>query len=255
MASVLYWDPFSGISGDMAVGALLALGADWNAIREAIDALAIDTLTVDHGVVSRGAVEAARFQVSWTPSDPPVHRHLAEILEIVQRAELPPRIQRRMETTFRVLAEAEARIHGQSPDAVHLHEVGAEDSIADIVATMVALDSLHVEHCVVGPIATGWGWTQGAHGPLPVPAPATLELLKGFIVTSGYEAVELTTPTGAALLHGIGAVSQMAMPRGRLRAVGYGAGRRDLSHPNVLRAVLLDVDAEGEGVYGGNGAA
>ncbi|MCY0880161.1 MAG: LarC family nickel insertion protein [Firmicutes bacterium] len=250
MSTVLFWDPFSGISGDMAVGSLLSLGADWDAVQRAMAALEIPGLSVNRQVVRRGAVEATRFEVTWIAENPPQHRHLSQIRDILERAQFSPKVQRILRATFEALAEAEARIHGEDPEAVHLHEVGAEDSIADIVAAAVAFESLGVDRCVVGPIAVGSGWTEGAHGALPVPAPATLELLRGRRLTAGPANVELTTPTGAALLYGLGAASAEHMPPGTLVAIGYGAGARDLAHPNVLRALLLEIDDEAEGSHG-----
>lgn len=239
MARSVYWDPFSGLAGDMMVGALLGLGAPWIAVEEALLSMNVKGLAVAQRTVSRGGIAAIKFEVTWVAEEHPVHRHLPDILEMVAKADLSAGASRRAERTFYALAEAEARIHGSHVETVHLHEVGGEDSIADIVAACVAFEALEVDECWVGPIATGSGWTTGAHGRIPVPAPATLELLLGFRVHHGETLAELTTPTGAALLHGFDAISLASIPAGTIVAIGYGAGTRELAHPNVTRAILL----------------
>ncbi len=239
MSRIMYWDPFSGLAGDMIVGALLALGAPWEAVEDAVLAMNVEGLEVSRESVSRGGIHAIKFEVAWVTKEHPIHRHLPEILEMVDKARLESGAARQAHRTFLALAEAEARIHGSPLEAVHLHEVGAEDSIADIVAASAAYDALDVTGCWVGPITTGTGWTRSAHGKIPVPAPATLELLRGFRVLYGETQAELTTPTGAALMHGFSAGSVDAMPRGIVEAVGYGAGTWELEHPNVTRAILL----------------
>lgn len=240
MARSVYWDPFSGLAGDMIVGALLGLGAPWTAIEEAVLSMNVEGLAVSHRSVSRGGVAAIKFEVTWAAAEHPIHRHLPDILEMVGRAQLNPVALHQAERAFTALAEAEARIHGSRLEEVHLHEVGAEDSIADIVAACAAYDALGVDRCWVGPIATGSGWTIGAHGRIPVPAPATLELLRRFRVSYGETQAELTTPTGAALMHGFNAQVLGAMPDGIIEAIGYGAGTRELEHPNVTRVILLN---------------
>lgn len=239
MARILYWDPFSGLAGDMIVGALLALGAPWEAVEDAVLAMNVEGLEVSRKSVLRGGIQAIKFEVAWVSNEHPIHRHLPEILEMVEKAHLEPGAAHQAHRAFLSLAEAEARIHGSSLEEVHLHEVGAEDSIADIVAACAAYHALEVTECWVGPITTGTGWTRGAHGRIPVPAPATLELLRGFRVLYGETPAELTTPTGAALMHGLSATSVSAMPGGIVEAVGHGAGTRELDHPNVTRAILL----------------
>lgn len=251
MAVTLYLDAFSGMAGDMVVGALLSLGASWQAVEEGVRSLDVPGLTISHGTVNKGGVEAVKFDVAW-PAGPLHHRHLPEILEHVARAGLSSGIERRAQTAFEALAVAEARIHGLTKESVHLHEVGAEDSIADVVAASIAFEEVGPERCFVGPIPTGQGWTRSAHGRIPIPAPATLELLRGFRTKAGRVSRELTTPTGAALLSAFQAQSVPGMPEGVVSGIGYGAGTMDLEHPNILRAVVLDgvSDAERRAAHG-----
>lgn len=239
MVRSVYWDPFSGLAGDMIVGALLGLGACWEAVEDAVLSMNIVGLSVSHRAVLRGGIDAIKFDVTWPGKAHPIHRYLPDILEMVDKAQLKPGASYSAKRAFRALAEAEAHIHGSRIEDVHLHEVGAEDSIADIVAACVAYDVLALDECWVGPIVTGSGWTTGAHGKIPVPAPATLELLRGFQVIFGGGETELTTPTGAALMLGFNAKTLVAMPNGTIETIGYGAGTRELLRPNVARAVLL----------------
>lgn len=147
MARGVYWDPFSGLAGDMIVGALLGLGASWAMVEDAVLSMNVEGLTVSHRSVSRVGVAAIQFEVTWEAGDHPVHRHLPEILEMVADAQLSPGAAQRAKTAFHALAEAEAHIHGSQLEAVQLHEVGADDSIADIVAASVAFDALGVDGC------------------------------------------------------------------------------------------------------------
>jgi uncharacterized protein (TIGR00299 family) protein len=240
MSRVLYWDPFSGIAGDMIVAALLDLGVPWEAVAEAVAAMNVPGLAVAHERVIRHGIAAERFIVEWERPAHPRHRHLSDILALLEASGLSEGVRSRAATAFRYLAEAEAAVHGASVEAVHLHEVGAEDSIADIVAASAAFETLGVSRCQVGPINLGSGWATGAHGWIPVPGPATLALLKGYRVFQGDSAVELTTPTGAALLRAFGAVSVDGMPVLAVDRIGYGAGTRETERPNVVRAILGD---------------
>nr|WP_275107247.1 LarC family nickel insertion protein [Sulfobacillus harzensis] len=242
----MYFDAFSGIAGDMVVGALLSLGASWAAVEDGVRSLEVAGLSIAQRPVNKGGVEAVKFDVEW-PSGTLQHRHLPEILERLARAGLPQGVAQRARAAFEALAFAEARIHGISMEAVHLHEVGAEDSIADIVAASVAFEDLAPDQCMVGPIPTGSGWTLSAHGRIPIPAPATLELLRGFRTRAGGVSRELTTPTGAALLSAFHAQSVSEMPEGVVSGIGYGAGTMDLAHPNILRAVFLEMESDPTG--------
>lgn len=228
-------EPFAGIAGDMMVGALLHAGAPFAAVREALDALGLEGFEVGEREVLRCGVAARKFSVAHREGHH--HRGLAAILRMLDGASLPARTRDRAVAAFRALGEAEARIHGVPVDEVHFHEVGAVDSICDIVGAAAALDALGVErvHCRALPLSAGTVAT--AHGLLPVPAPATLELLRGRPVReSGLEG-ELVTPTGAAM---VAAWCEAGPPPAFVPAtIGYGAGDRDPEgYPNVCRVTV-----------------
>jgi uncharacterized protein (TIGR00299 family) protein len=231
-----YLDAFSGISGDMTVGALLDAGAPSDALLAALHSL--DTgawFEVEKTV--RGGVTASKFRVHV--GDQPVqHRHLSHILEMIAKAPLSPRAQAAASAVFLRLGEAEAGVHGVPVEKVHFHEVGAVDSIADIVGACVALDLLDISEVHASAINVGSGTVQTEHGLLPVPAPATASLLAGKPIYSRGPEVELTTPTGAALAVTL-ASSFGPLPAMRISSIGHGAGDRDFKqHANVLRVLI-----------------
>jgi len=239
-----YFDTFSGISGDMTVGALLDLGLPLAELRSAIAGLGLEgcELVLDHR--EHGAIRAAKFEVRTNAAAS--ERTFATIRAILERGSLAAAVRDRALAAFRALAEAEGRIHGVAPEQVHFHEVGGIDSIADIVGAALGIERLGITTIYVGPLPLGSGTVTSRHGPLPVPAPATLELLRGFAVRLGDGSGEMVTPTGAAILRGFGAVSS---PPPALRAVriGYGSGTRELAdRPNVLRIILGDVAVPAE---------
>jgi uncharacterized protein (TIGR00299 family) protein len=231
-----YFDAFSGISGDMTVGALVDLGVPFDGLRAAIDGLGLQELRVAVERREVGGLPATKFVV--TPGEPAGERTFADVRAILERAALGSAVRERALAIFRVLAEVEARIHGVDVEAVHFHEVGAADAIADVVGAAFAIEALGITSCWVGPLPLGRGIVASRHGALPVPAPATVELLRGFAVRHGDGEGEMVTPTGAAILRGLGARSA-APPPARIVRVGYGAGTRRLDdRPNVLRVVL-----------------
>jgi len=235
VAITCYLDAFSGISGDMAVGALADAGADQSAIAEAVASLEAGA-TVAFEKVRRGGVGATKYVVHAEQGH--AHRHLSHILKLIEKASLAPRARRNAITVFRRLGEAEAEVHQIPIEKVHFHEVGAADSIADIVGACVALDSLDVETVVCSPVNVGSGTVKTEHGVLPVPAPATALLLKDAPVYARGPALELTTPTGAAIASAL-ARSFGVLPPMRIARTGYGAGSYEFpEQPNVLRAIL-----------------
>jgi hypothetical protein len=232
---VLYFDCFAGASGDMIVGALADLGADRRAARAALASLEIPGLRVTFGRAERHGLRAAKFRIRAPGPQP--HRSLRAIRRLLRRASISPAARRLADGIFRRIAEVEATIHAVPVDRVHLHEVGAIDSIADVVAACVLLDDLGADRVVVSELPLGGGTVRAAHGVLPVPAPATLALLKGVPVRSGPVATELVTPTGAAVLTAA-ADAFGEMPPLRPRRSGLGAGDRDLAElPNLLRVI------------------
>ena len=242
MPLLCYLDAFSGISGDMLVGALADAGADRAAIQAAI-ADAVDSLETGAALsferVKRCGIAATKFHVAIEGhAETHAHRHLAHILKMIEKAELPDRAKRNAAAVFQRLGEAEAAVHQVPIEHVHFHEVGAADSIADIVGACVAFELLGVTSIVSAPLNVGSGTASTAHGLLPVPAPATAALLRGKPIYSEGPAVELTTPTGAALAVTL-AREFGALPPIRIAASGYGAGGYDFpDRANVLRVIL-----------------
>lgn len=240
MTKVLILDPFSGASGDMFLGALMELGVPFDTFREtmgSIDVLA--TVALDCRTVKRGPFKATHVVVTCPPEHE--HRTLADIREIIDRAPLKERVKNGALDTFTRLATAEGKVHGQDIDKVHFHEVGALDSILDIVGAHVALDMLGNPKGFVRTIMLGRGTGRSAHGEIPLPAPATVELLSGFSVTFSDVDDELVTPTGAAII-----ASRFEPLRADAlivpERVGYGAGSRDRKGAsNVLRAIVGEV--------------
>ncbi|HMC60791.1 MAG TPA: nickel pincer cofactor biosynthesis protein LarC [Candidatus Solibacter sp.] len=235
MPITCYLDAFSGISGDMLVGALADAGADQTAITDAIASL--DTgAVVSFSQVKRCGIGATRFQVDVQETS--AHRHLSHIVKMIEKARLSARAKRDAVAIFRRLGEAEAQVHQVPLEKVHFHEVGAADSIADIVGTAVALDLLDVATVVCSPLNVGSGTVQTEHGILPVPAPATALLLIDAPIYSRGPAIELTTPTGAAVAATLSA-SFGVLPAMKLARTGYGAGSHDFTeNANVLRVLL-----------------
>ena len=240
-------DPFSGIAGDMTLGALVDLGLDQEWLRALPAMLGLEGVTARIERVSRAGIDCAKVDFVIPPQ--PHGRHLRQIRDIVQRSDAPEGVKRRADAAFSAIAEIEGTIHGVSPEKVHLHEVGAVDAILDVVGAVWGFELLGVSEIYCGPISLGDGSIRAAHGVLPVPAPATLRLLEGLRVRSGPEgAGELVTPTGAALVRVLarGLPPETYVP---LRS-GYGAGSREFhDRPNALRVILAESAAvNGAGV-------
>jgi len=237
-------DPFAGIAGDMFVGALLHAGAPFDHLSAALRGLDLSGFEVDCTDVMRAGVAAKKFHVRH--GEDHHHRGLTTILDLIARAALPDAVKARASGAFRRLGAAEAKIHGVSVDEVHFHEVGAVDAICDIVGAAVCLDALGIEEIYARPLPLSTGTVDAAHGRMPVPAPATLELMRGRpTFDSGLEG-ELVTPTGAAL---VAAWAEAGAPPPFLPvAIGYGAGDRDpKGYPNVCRVTLGEASAEAAG--------
>lgn len=240
---VAYFDCVSGASGDMILGALVDAGVAPDALRAELATLPLSGWQIEVERVLRAGLAGTRVHVR--SSGPQPHRHLADILAILERSGLPTADRERAARVFRALAEAEARVHGIALEEVHFHEVGAVDAIIDVVGAVVALRLLGVEQVYVSPLPLGSGTVRTAHGSLPVPAPATLALLTAARAPlrpgTDEPAMELVTPTGAALLTALGRFERPAM---HLTGSGTGAGRRDLpDRPNVLRVLLGETEA------------
>lgn len=237
---VAHFDCFSGISGDMTLGALIDAGVDAEQIRHGVDSLGLPVqLRVEK--VRKGGFAATYVQV--VAPEEHQHRHLHHVEEILQRGRLSEKQRELALRIFRRLAEAEAAVHGMPVQKVHFHEVGALDSIADIAGAAIGLDLLGVEHFTSRPVPTGTGTVKCAHGLMPIPAPGTAELLKGVPLAPSPIKAELTTPTGAAILTSV-VREWIDQPVMTVERVGHGAGRRDLEEqPNLLRLFVGTVTA------------
>jgi hypothetical protein len=221
----------------MLLGALLDAGADVEEVRAIVRRLGVDGWTLDAEPVLRGGIAATRAVVA-TPGEGHHHRTWADIRSLLASAALPPRVHERAHAAFAALAEVEGALHRTPADDVHFHEVGALDAIVDIVGVCAALEVLGVDDVACSPVATGLGTVGAAHGQLPVPAPATARLLTGIPVVGLDVAVELATPTGAALVRTL-ASSWGPVPPMTLSATGLGAGGRELEgRPNVVQVLL-----------------
>lgn len=223
---VAWFHCFAGIAGDMALGSLLDAGADLREVEVMLGRLDIDGWTLECESVLRSGISCTRAIVR-VQAPGPTARTAADVAAIVRAATLPARVERRALGVFGALAEAEGRLHRQPPSDVHFHEVGAHDAIVDVVGTAAALEVLGIDVVAASPVAVGTGEVTGAHGTLPNPAPAVVRLLEGVPTYGRLLPVELTTPTGAAILHAL-ATSYGPMPAVTVAASGYGAGAADL---------------------------
>jgi uncharacterized protein (TIGR00299 family) protein len=235
LTKICYFDAFSGLSGDMLVGALADAGADTGAIIAALESMETGAQFAFERLKRRD-VGAMKFRV--TVAETAKHRHLPGILKMIDRVEMPERAKKNAAAVFERLGEAEAGVHQTPIEKVHFHEVGAADSIADIVGACLGLELLEIEKIYCSPVNVGSGTVNTEHGVLPVPAPATALLLRDRPIYSRGPALELTTPTGAALMTTL-AAGFGAMPAMRVSKVGYGAGDKDFKeHANVLRVMV-----------------
>ncbi len=235
MTFIAYFDCFSGIAGDMTLGALIDAGVPLEAITSPLGKLPLEPFDVEAQRVERMSLSAVAVKVR--AGETGVFRTYASVRAMLEQADLPPRAKSYALEAFRLLAEAEARVHGKDIAHVPFHELGAVDTIVDIVGSAIGLEYLGVEQVRSSPVATGMGMVRTDHGVFPVPAPAVVELLKGAPLYSRGIPTELTTPTGAAILAG-GRATFGDLPTIRIQAVGYGAGSRELEIPNVLRLIV-----------------
>ncbi|NCB15928.1 MAG: nickel pincer cofactor biosynthesis protein LarC [Synergistales bacterium] len=268
----LYLDCFAGIAGDMFLGALLDLGLDRKTFLETMESIVLfpghghssghghgvehshdhdhdhdhhhhhapgekDRLKISISKGSRGGIAGTKVSVHNLEDHP--HRGLSDVLAIIEASPLSPRVKERSAAAFRLLAEAEAKVHGTTPEEVHFHEVGAIDSIADIIGAFVLVEMAGIEKTVSSPLNVGSGTIKCAHGILPVPAPAAMELLEGIPVYAEGAPMERVTPTGALLVRCL-AGEFGPLPSGKVLASGKGLGDRDSDIPNLVRAVIVD---------------
>lgn len=238
MKKILYLNCFSGISGDMMLGLLLdLLGKD--EINPFLKGLALEDYVVEVTRSKKGAISGMDVRVRCDEKHS--HRGLKEVLEIIDKSEITTAASDKAKTAFRLLAEAEGAAHGMPPERVHFHEVGAVDSIVDIVGSCILMDVLAPERIISSPVNVGSGTVKCAHGELPVPAPATMNLLENIPVYSRGQPMERTTPTGAVLLKTF-VDSFGAIPPGIVERMGFGLGDRGSDLPNVLHGLIIRAD-------------
>ncbi|MCC7086945.1 MAG: nickel pincer cofactor biosynthesis protein LarC [Pirellulales bacterium] len=233
---IAYFDCLSGIAGDMTLAALVDAGADLQAIQAAVASLGLPSVNITADEVRRKGFRGIKIQIEYEPQ--PQHRHLHQITAMIEAGQLTAHAKELAKRIFTRLGEAEATVHGVEIRKVHFHEVGAIDSIADIVGTAVALDQLNIDYLEASPVPTGYGFVEIAHGRCSIPAPATGELLKGIPIAASNVEAELTTPTGAAILASLAAAFGPPPPM-TIEAIGYGAGTKELEQqPNLLRVLI-----------------
>ena len=233
---IAYFDCASGISGDMTLGALVDAGVPLAEIQAAIDSLGLPDCRLVASEVKRKGFRATKIDVEHAPEH--AHRHLSDITKMIDGSSLTGPQRALATEIFTHIGKAEAKVHGTTIEKVHFHEVGAVDSIADIVGTAVGWNLLGVERAQASPVPTGTGFIEIAHGRCSLPAPATAELLAGIPLAASDVEAELTTPTGAAIISTL-AAEYGPLPAMRIKTIGYGAGSRDFdSHPNILRLIV-----------------
>ena len=238
----LYFDCFAGASGDMILGAMVAAGADPAALTEQLSLLGVEGFEIDFETVDRSGISATHARVHTAPEHH--HRHLGDILKIINESLLSDNVKDRAGAIFTRLAEAEAQVHNEPIAHVHFHEVGALDAIVDVVGAAICFELLGIERFVCSPLHLGSGTVDMAHGRYPVPPPAVVELLKGAPVYSTDIKGELVTPTGAAIIATV--VTEFgALPKMKLAQSGYGAGTRVYEKfPNTLRVLIGEEETQ-----------
>ena len=232
---IAYFDCFSGISGDMLVGSLIDAGLDFEELENEIKKLGLESVEIKADKIVKQNIASTRFSVLY--EDQKHHRHLQDLNAMVDNASIDEDIKAKAREVFLKIAVAEAKIHNMPLDKVHFHEIGAVDTIVDVVAALTGFRKLGIEKVFCSGLNVGSGFVTFSHGKFPVPAPATAEILKDVPVYSTDSKGELVTPTGAAIITAL-ADGFGDMPSVKVESIGYGAGSKDFEHPNVLRVYL-----------------
>ena len=241
MTKALYLDCHAGIAGDMLLSALVDLGAHPEDIESELKKLPLDQFKLHFQKRVKQGIHAMTLNIDVKESNH--HRHVNDIFKMIDDSTLPERVEYRSKKIFEIIGQAEAKIHGMSFEEVHFHEVGAMDSIIDIIGGCIALEQLGINTLYCSAIPTGHGKIHIAHGIYPIPAPATAEILKGIPIAHFDVQSELTTPTGAAFAKGL--VSSFGpFPSATIQHIGYGAGSKDFNFPNILRVIQFDSEFE-----------
>lgn len=230
-----YFDCFSGISGDMLLGALIDLGLNIDDLKKELKKLNISGYEITAKKQQKNHITATKLNI--TVKQKQNHRHLNDICRIIDESKLDSDIKESSKKIFLKLAKAESKVHNIDINSVHFHEVGATDSILDIVGTLIALKKQNIEKIYTSPLPLGTGFVKCAHGTIPIPAPATVELLKGVPIHQTATKGELVTPTGAAIITAI-TTQFSGMPEMQIEKIGYGAGTSDFDRPNLLRIFI-----------------
>jgi uncharacterized protein (TIGR00299 family) protein len=239
---IAYFDTIAGISGDMTLGALISAGVSFDELREELSSMGVTGFELQARHIERHGILATKVDVVIS-EQPHYHRHLKDIENIIEKSSLPDKVKGRAKNIFREVAIAEAHVHNQPLEKIHFHEVGAIDSLVDIVGVAIGIEKLGIEDVYSSPVKVGNGGTvKSQHGFLPIPTPATVEILKGYPLELTNIPQELTTPTGAAIIK--------ALSRGVLNtekicisSIGYGAGERELDQiPNILRVFIGELE-------------
>jgi len=238
---IAYFDCFSGISGDMILGALIDAGLDIEELKSELKKLKLTGYDISTKRTEKKGISGTKFEVIVLEKHQ--ERHLSDIFEIIEHSNLDRKIKNKAKDVFSALAKVEAEIHNQPVEKVHFHEVGAIDALIDIVGVMIGMQRLNIEQVVASKLHVGTGFVQCAHGTLPVPAPATLKLLSNVPIYSTGIENELVTPTGAAIITTL-CENFGDIPSMKVEKIGYGAGSRDLPIPNMLRVLIGDSKIE-----------
>ncbi|MEX2190006.1 MAG: nickel pincer cofactor biosynthesis protein LarC, partial [Bacteroidota bacterium] len=239
-----YFDTIGGLSGDMTLGAFVSAGVPLDYLSDELKKLGLEGYELSATHVERSGIVATKVDVTIS-GEQRHHRHLKDISAIIDNSSLNSRVKETAKAIFHEVAVGEARVHNSTIERVHFHEVGALDSIADIVGTAICLNYLNVEHVYSSPIKLGnGGQINTQHGVMPVPTPATIEILKGYPTVLTDIKSELTTPTGAAIIKAL-SKGLLSTERMRIERIGYGAGTREIAEiPNLLRIMVGQLDAE-----------
>ena len=236
---IAYFDCFSGISGDMCLGALVSAGVDFECLKKELAKLPVEGYTLRWEKVKRNGISAANFFVEMLDVEQP-DRRLEDIRKVIDNSGLPEKVKEKSKAVFNRLAVAEASVHNTTPEQINFHEVGAVDAIVDVVGTVLGLHMLGVRKVYASPLPMGRGFIKCMHGIIPSPAPVTLEILQGVpIYGTGIEG-ELVTPTGAALISTLAEVFT-SLPELTVNKIGYGSGKIVMGHPNLLRLILGEI--------------
>ncbi|RKX18173.1 MAG: nickel pincer cofactor biosynthesis protein LarC [Candidatus Zixiibacteriota bacterium] len=241
---ILYFDCFSGISGDMTIGALLNLGLPFEFLKEQLERLSISGYQLEQNITERHKISATKFDVKVTEDK--AHRHLKDITGLIDSSDLPERIKKISSLAFGRLARAEAKVHNSTPEKIHFHEVGGIDAIVDIVGSAIGVEYFNPEAVFSSTLTLGQGMTRSSHGVIPIPAPATVEILKNVPIRIAKTEGERVTPTGAAILttlidfYGGG----FDCPEMIFKNSGFGAGTKEYNDcPNLLRIIMAETDS------------